>query len=114
MQDLRLRMLRAEVHRFGQGPHEDEIVVADHGHRRVVALMGSMLSAAQEELIVRTAGPGGRVILLFDQDEAGRKGSAETRDRLSQLLDVRSVALAGESRQPDSLEPERLIALLNQ
>jgi len=84
------------------------------GHRRVVALMGSMLSAAQEELIVRTAGPGGRVILLFDQDEAGRKGSVETGERLDRLLEVRTVALAGEGRQPDSLEPERLLALLNQ
>ena len=84
------------------------------GYQRVVSLMGSMLSAGQEELIVRTAGPGGRVILLFDQDEAGRKGSAEARARLDRLLDVRTVALEGEGQQPDSLPPEQLITLLSQ
>ena len=40
------------------------------GHRRVVALMGSMLSRAQEELIVDAAGSGSKVILLLDEDEA--------------------------------------------
>ena len=84
------------------------------GHRRVVSLMGSMLSDAQEQLIVRTAGPGGRVILLFDEDEAGRKGSREAQGRLETLLEVRNVSLGQEGSQPDGLSSERLIELLNQ
>jgi DNA primase len=84
------------------------------GYRRVVSLMGSMLSNAQEQLIVRTAGPGGRVILLFDEDEAGRKGSREAQGRLETLLEVRNASVGQEGGQPDGLSSERLIELLNQ
>jgi len=83
------------------------------GHRRVVSLMGSMLSDAQEQLIVRTAGPGGRVILMFDEDEAGRKGSREARDRLDKLLEVRAMSLGPEGSQPDGLSPQQLAELLS-
>jgi len=82
------------------------------GHRRVVSLMGSMLSQAQEQLIVRTVGPGGRVLLLFDEDEAGRKGQAEAFERLDQLLDARVVSPGGEGSQPDNLPAEQLLELL--
>jgi DNA primase len=84
------------------------------GHRRVVSLMGSMLSDAQEQLIERTVGPGGRVILLFDEDEAGRKGSREAQGRLEKLLEVRPVSLGSAGSQPDGLSPEQLTELLNQ
>ena len=83
------------------------------GHRRVVSLMGSILSNSQEELIVRTAGPGGRVILMFDEDEAGRKGTREALERLNKLLEVRAVSLGGEGSQPDALSPEQLNELLH-
>ena len=82
------------------------------GFRRVVALMGSMLSRAQEELIVQTAGPDGRVILMFDEDVAGRRGRAEAKERLSRYLTVNVVRFEAEGTQPDSLPPERLQALL--
>ena len=84
------------------------------GHRRVVSLMGSMLSKAQEDLIVRTAGPGGKVILLFDEDEAGRKGRSEAFIRLIELLNVRVVSFAREGLQPDSVTPEQLLELIQQ
>lgn len=84
------------------------------GHHRVVALMGSMLSAAQEELIVRTAGPGGRVILLFDEDEAGRHARGEVFERLDQLLNVSVVEFQREGDQPDNIAPDRLLELIQQ
>lgn len=82
------------------------------GHQRVVSLMGSLLSAAQEELILRTAGPGGRVILMFDGDEAGRRGGLEAQARLEELLDVRRVCFEPPEMQPDSLPPDRLLELI--
>lgn len=82
------------------------------GFRRVVALMGSMLSRAQEELIVQTAGPDGRVTLMFDEDVAGRKGRAEAKERLSRHLTVDVIRFEAEGTQPDSLPSERLQALL--
>jgi DNA primase len=63
------------------------------GRRNVVALMGSTMSAEQERLIVQTVGPKGRVLLALDNDEAGRKGSEDARNRLSSQVFVREMAL---------------------
>ena len=61
--------------------------------KNVVALMGSSLSTEQERLIVETVGPKGRVLLALDNDEAGRKGSEDARNRLSSQVFVREMAL---------------------
>jgi DNA primase len=82
------------------------------GYRGVVSLMGSTLSQAQEELIVRTAGPHGTVILMFDEDEAGRKGRTEAQARLARWLRVRVVRFESNGAQPDDLAAERLLELL--
>jgi len=63
------------------------------GRKNVVALMGSSMSAEQERLIVETVGPKGRVLLALDNDEAGRKGSEDARNRLSSQVFVREMAL---------------------
>lgn len=82
------------------------------GHQRVIALMGSMLSQAQEELILKAAGPNGRVLLMFDEDTAGRKGRADANERLSRWLSV-SVIRLEENGQPDQLSAAELQGLLN-
>ena len=74
--------------------------------------MGSMLSKAQEELIIEAAGSDGRVILLFDEDESGRKGRAEARYRLARSVTVNAVKLDAEGMQPDQLSPANLLELL--
>jgi DNA primase len=61
--------------------------------KNVVALMGSSMSKDQERLIVETVGPKGRVLLALDNDEAGRKGSADALHRLSSQVFVREMAL---------------------
>jgi DNA primase len=63
------------------------------GRRKVVALMGSSMSKEQERLIVETVGPKGRVLLALDNDEAGRKGSADALSRLSSQVFVREMAI---------------------
>jgi DNA primase len=63
------------------------------GRRNVVALMGSVLSEAQERLIIQTVGQRGRVLLAFDADEAGRKGMADAAARLAPQVFVRTRAL---------------------
>ena len=63
------------------------------GRRNVVALMGCAMSEQQERLIVETVGPRGRVLLMFDLDEAGRKGSADAVERLVSRVFVRVVEL---------------------
>lgn len=81
------------------------------GHRKVVSLMGSMLSPAQEQRILELAGHGGRVLLLFDEDEAGRKGAAEALVRLRESVAVEVLHLA-DGQQPDCLEPQALMQLI--
>jgi DNA primase len=74
-----------------------------HGCRKVVALMGSSLSAAQEELLRRHTDRRSRVILLLDEDEAGRAGRKEIAARLSLFLYVAIHSLGEENRQPDDM-----------
>ena len=110
------------LHRALQEPHEIPLVVVEGffgcmkiwqaGFRRVVALMGSMLSRVQEELIVRTAGPDGKVILMFDEDEAGRKGRIEARQRLARKVEVKAIEFPTKGQQPDGLLPAELHQLL--
>jgi len=65
----------------------------ERNRKNVVALMGSSMSKEQERLIVETVGPKGRVLLALDNDEAGRKGSADALHRLSSQVFVREMAL---------------------
>lgn len=81
------------------------------GHRRVVSLMGSMLSRVQEQHIIELAGDDGQVVLMFDGDVAGRKGQAEARARLSKRVSVSAVRLP-EGQQPDSPDDATVIALI--
>ncbi len=83
------------------------------GYRKVVSLMGSVLSRIQAERIAELAGQGSQVLLLFDGDAAGRKGCADALARLSGSLAVRAVTL-NDRQQPDSLAPERLRQVLGQ
>ena len=83
------------------------------GHRRVVSLMGSQLSAAQENRIVQLAGKDGQVLLLFDEDAAGRKGRSEAQERLSRHFAVGVIRLE-DGQQPDSLAADELLALIHE
>jgi DNA primase len=79
------------------------------GYKNVVALMGSTLSKEQEDLL---AGQAKMVILMMDQDEAGRKATQEILPRLARKLFVRIIEMPSEGDQPDGLEKETLISLL--
>jgi DNA primase len=81
------------------------------GCRKAVALMGSSMSATQEELIARTIRPGSQVIVMLDEDEAGRAGRAEIVQRLALRTFVRVVAFAQEGFQPEDLTAEELALL---
>ena len=59
------------------------------------------------------AGPGGRVLLLFDEDEAGRKGRTEAQTRLERWLNVSAIRFEHEGTQPDQLTTEHLQTLFN-
>jgi DNA primase len=83
----------------------DAIKLHQHGCRKVVALMGSTMSATQEELIRQNTKPADHIIIMLDENEAGRAGRDDIACRLSKFCFVR----VHEFDQPD-MEPEHLSA----
>jgi len=78
------------------------------GYRRVVALMGSSLSQAQEELLTKHFES---VIVMLDGDEAGQRASEQCLLRLGKRVCIRAISLP-EGRQPDQLSPEEIQKLV--
>ena len=74
-----------------------------------VAIMGSSLSQAQEQLLVANFA---HVVLMLDGDEAGARAAAEISNRLARTIFVRIVEV-GEGRQPDQLSSEAIQKLLD-
>lgn len=81
----------------------DCMMLWQHGVRRVVALMGSTLSPAQEELIRRHTDQHSQVVVLLDEDDAGRAGREQLAVRLSRFVFVKTHIFEQEGRQPSDL-----------
>jgi DNA primase len=79
-----------------------------HGCRRVVALMGCTMSAAQEELIKKHTDSRSQVIVMLDEDEAGRAGREDIAQRLSKFCFVKVHTFAQEGQQPEDLSLEEV------
>jgi hypothetical protein len=86
----------------------DAMRVYEAGYRRVVALMGSSLSEAQEQLLTLHFAS---VIVMLDGDEAGRRASEKCVVRLGRRMWVRAISLP-DGCQPDQLSPENIQELL--
>lgn len=78
------------------------------GHRKVVALMGSTLSTTQESLIEQHTDRHSQVIVMLDEDEAGRTGREDIAVRLARFVFVKVHAFEQEGQQPDSMSAEEL------
>lgn len=83
------------------------------GCRRVVALMGSILSGAQEELIRKHTDSKSQVIVMLDEDEAGRAGRENIAFRLAKFVFVKVHTFDKDGQQPDDLTAEEVEALFN-
>ena len=81
------------------------------GIRNAVGLMGWSCSEKQAELIVGLVGPDGRVWLMPDGDEAGRRCADTVLQQVSQHRFFRWVKLS-EGRQPTDYEPDELKRML--
>ena len=81
------------------------------GLRRVVALMGSSLSPAQEELIGKHTNSRSRVLVMLDEDDAGRAGRDEIARRLARFVFVKTHVFDAEGRQPENLTAEEVAGL---
>jgi len=81
------------------------------GCRKVVALMGCTLSAAQEEIIKKYTDGKSQVLVMLDEDEAGRAGREDIAVRLSPFVFVKIERFDAEGRQPEHLSPEEVAEL---
>jgi len=86
----------------------DAIKLWQHGIRRVVALMGSSLSPAQEQLFRKHITARDFVVVMLDEDEAGRAGRSAIADRLAKFAFVKVYTFDAEGLQPEDLSSEAL------
>lgn len=101
------------LHRAIVEPEDRPLVVVEgyfdcmklwqHGIKRVVALMGSSLSPAQESLLRKHTTTKSRIVLMLDEDDAGRKGREEIALRLARFAFVKVCAFEKPGTQPESL-----------
>jgi DNA primase len=82
------------------------------GCRKTVALMGSTMSAAQEELIRKHTDRKSQVIVMLDEDEAGRTGREEIAVRLAKFVFVQVHTFEEDGKQPEHLSAEEVATLL--
>ncbi len=82
------------------------------GHRKVVALMGSSLSTAQEELLRRHTDWRSQVLVMLDEDNAGRAARGDLAARIARFTYVGIHAFGQEGQQPEHLTAEQLQAVL--
>ncbi len=87
------------------------MLLHQRGCRKVVALMGSTMSAAQEELIRKHTNATSQAIVMLDEDESGRAGREDIAVRLARFLFVKVHAFAEEGRQPEQLSAEEVAQL---
>ena len=83
-----------------------------HGCRKVVALMGSTMSAGQEELVRKHTNAGSHVIIMLDEDEAGRAGREDIAVRLAKFCFVKTHVFDQPGAQPDQLSAEGVVEIL--
>ena len=79
-----------------------------HGYRKVVALMGSTLSTAQEELIRQHTTSRSQVIVMLDENEAGQAGRDDIACRLSKFCFVRIHQFPKPDMEPEHLTDDEL------
>ena len=82
------------------------------GHHRVVALMGATMSAAQEELIRKHTARHSHVIVMLDENEAGRAGREDIACRLSKHCFVKIHEFDTPDAEPEHLTGEDLREIL--
>lgn len=90
----------------------DVIKLHQHGWRKAVALMGSSMSPAQEELIRQHTTTSSHIIVMLDEDNAGRAGRADIAARLAKFCFVKTHVFDQPGTQPEHLFAEDVQQIL--
>jgi DNA primase len=110
------------LHRAIEAPDEQPLIIVEGffdcihlvecGYERTVALMGSSLSPIQKQLLREHTTPETHIVLMLDEDEAGRAACAEIVPRLAIDRFVKIVQLPNDRCQPEQLDPEQIAELI--
>ena len=110
------------LHRALQEPEDEPLVIVEGffdvlklwqlGVKRVVSLMGSSLSDVQEQLLKQATQNGSRIALMFDENEAGRKGREQALLRLARFAYVQVIMFPTEDMEPEHLTVEDIATYL--
>ena len=90
----------------------DAIKLWQNGIRRVVAIMGCSLSPAQEALLVQHTGSQTKVLVMLDEDDAGKAGREQVVQRLALHRYVKFFQFEREGMQPEQLTATDLAELM--
>ena len=90
----------------------DCMKIHQHGYRKVVALMGSTMSATQEKLIRQHTNGQSHVIVMLDENEAGKFGREDIASHLSTHCFVKVHTFDTPDAEPEHLFPEDLSEIL--
>lgn len=122
-QGFRKSMELFNIDKAIQEPAEQPLVIVEgffgcmrlsqHGCRKVVGLMGSSMSDAQESLIRSHTSRNSLIVLMLDEDEAGRAGREDVALRLAKFAYVKVHTFEKENQQPEQLSGEEVAALFN-
>ena len=75
--------------------------------------MGSTMSPPQEELIRKHTNRNSHIIVMLDEDEAGRFGREDIAVHLSRFAFVRVHVFGEKDKQPEHLTAEEVAALFD-
>jgi DNA primase len=97
--------------RAGKEPADKPLVIVEdffdcmmlhqHGCRKVIALMGSSMSPAQEGLIRKHTDSNSHVIVMLDEDEAGQAAREEIAGRLAKFCYIKVHQFNEPGTQPE-------------
>ena len=90
----------------------DCMMLHQNGCKKTVALMGSSMSGAQEEMIRKSTDRRTQIILMLDEDEAGRAGREDIAVRLAKFAFVRIHVFPEDNQQPEHLTSEEVTELI--
>ena len=90
----------------------DAIKLHQNGWRKVVAIMGCTMSAAQEELIRQHTTADSQVVVMLDEDDVGRTGREDITTRLSKFCFVKMHVFEKPGTQPEHLSAGELEQIL--
>ena len=111
------------VERAFKEPEDEPLVIVEgfvgcmlmhqHGHRKVIALMGSSMSDVQEKFIREHTNRNSRIVIVFDEDESGQEGRKDVAVRLSKFAFVKTHVFAEENYQAEDLTADEVKELVS-